>query len=314
MDTQTLILLVMMAAGIIYVTVGYLYRKITAGESFTPEKMVMTFGYIALMAVAAYITTGAIPNFDLLLTQAMAGLPDPATTMTLIMTVVTWIVHNVIKKAPTAQSDLISVVGTLDRSAFPSTPTLPGSTVQLVGMPVGPAKLPANWIARPVGIFKAGPNGAGGDFEELGTDPTKTAIRHDMFARTDIIYGLDINRDAPAALKMESIIIDVEYDGYTEHDPHLSRPTEFLTDYPAGLGSKGLMFGYFKAPNNRYEYSANKVHSVKIMSAPRPMANPDSTPGARDFSEAAGGVTAEFKFLIYPTSQPLILSPMQQDQ
>jgi hypothetical protein len=311
MDTQTLILLVMMAAGTIYVTIGCLYRVFRQGETFSLEKIVTTFGYVALMSVAAYITTGGIPNFDLILTQAMAGLPDPATTMTLIMTIVTWIVHNVVKSTSTT-SVRTGLVPAIIAQPTPSLSPVPGSTARAVAPTVDTAQLPANWIARPVGIFKAGPNGVSGDFEPLGTDPAVTAIRHDMFARMNPIYGLEINRDSPASLRMESIIIDIEYDGYVEHDPHLSRPTEFLTDYPSGLG-KGLMFGYFQVPNNRYEYSANKIHAMTIRTAPRPKPTADGTVGPRDFSAAAGGVSATFQFLIYPTSQPLILSPMQQD-
>jgi len=117
-------------------------------------------------------------------------------------------------------------------------------------------------IAVPVGLFKAGPSGAGGQYEPM------TKIRKDIFQLTNMIYGLRMT-GAYANLDPKSIIIDIEQDGYVQQDPHSSRPMSFVTDDPKQK-DRGIWFGTYKAPNAGPDYSAvRKGHKVKISVAPR---------------------------------------------
>jgi len=115
-------------------------------------------------------------------------------------------------------------------------------------------------IAKPVGLYKAGKSGAGGQMEPL------TKIRKDIFQLTNMIYGLAMT-GAYQKLDPHSIIIDAEYDGYVMHDPHSSRPMSFVTDDPAQ--NRGTWYGTFKAPNAGDKYSSVGKHKVRISAAPR---------------------------------------------
>jgi len=92
-DISTIATMAVLAGGIIYVSAMYFYRRITAGESFNAEKYALTFGYIALVAVAAYIATSALPDFDAILTQVTAsgGTGTPGTILALLTTVGAWL-------------------------------------------------------------------------------------------------------------------------------------------------------------------------------------------------------------------------------
>lgn len=114
-------------------------------------------------------------------------------------------------------------------------------------------------IATPVGLFKAGKTGAGGQ-----PRPMKR-IRRDIFQLTNMLYGLTMT-GAYKGLDPKSVIIDIAYDGHVEHDPHAARPLDFVTDDPA---NPGFWLGTFKAPNNMEEYSAEGKHKVRISAAPR---------------------------------------------
>lgn len=216
-------------------------------------------------------------------------------------------------------------------------------------------------IAEPVGLFKAGPSGAGGQYEPM------KRIRRDIFQLTNMIYGLRLT-DAYKGLDPKSMIIDLDYDGYTMQDPHSSRPMSFVTDDPKQK-NRGTWFGTFKAPNAGSKFSAVGKHRVKISVAPRvapltqmhmtivvpkngqtktvttttttkvpiyetspctglpvvvgykdevvtssmdvPMSTEITYEGysvtqimpPRDFSPEVGGITAEFEFEIYPTTE-----------
>lgn len=213
-------------------------------------------------------------------------------------------------------------------------------------------------IAIPAGLFKAGKTGAGGDPRPL------FRIRRDIFQLTNMLYGLTMT-GAYKGLDPKSVIIDLEYDGYTEHYPHSSRQMAFVTNDPA---NPGFWLGTFKAPNAGEKYSRVGIHKVRISAAPRQapltqssltivvpkdgatktvttttttkvpvygtgcngqaiitgyedkvevssMEVPMETEityegysvrqvlGPRDFSEEAGGSTAEYEFEIYKTSE-----------
>ena len=92
-DTQTIITMAVLFAGIVYVTAMYIYRKATAGETFNLESYAQTFGYVAIVAVAAYITTGVLPDFNALLTQILASFPDSGTVLAGISTIIIYLFH-----------------------------------------------------------------------------------------------------------------------------------------------------------------------------------------------------------------------------
>lgn len=116
-------------------------------------------------------------------------------------------------------------------------------------------------IAEPVGLFKAGKSGAGGQLEPM------TRIRRDIFQRVDMKYGLKLT-GAYKNIGPQSMIVDIIYDGYCEHDPHSSRPMSFVADDPAQQ-DRGTWFGTFKAPNAGEKYSKIGEHIVVIQVAPR---------------------------------------------
>jgi hypothetical protein len=123
-DTQTIITVAILFAGIIYTTAMYIYRKATAGESFNLEKYALTFGYVAIVAVAAYITTGVLPDFDTLLTQILASFPDSGTVFAGISTIVIYLFHQGTKKTATATAT-VSASASSDKfdPGFTVTPT-----------------------------------------------------------------------------------------------------------------------------------------------------------------------------------------------
>ena len=90
-DTQTIITMAVLFAGIVYVTAMYIYRKATAGETFNLESYAQTFGYVAIVAVAAYITTGVLPDFNALLTQILASFPDSGTVLAGVSTIIIYL-------------------------------------------------------------------------------------------------------------------------------------------------------------------------------------------------------------------------------
>ena len=162
-------------------------------------------------------------------------------------------------------------------------------------------------IAEPVGLFKAGFHGAGGQYEPMD----EQGIRRDIFQRVNCIFGLEINTSAGAPTR-DSMIIDIVYDGFSMKDPHASRPMVFSTDYPAQT-DRGFWYGFFMAPNYS-KYCRSGKHTVVIKVAPRqaPAAGTASATqklAARDFSEDAGGIVKTFEFMIYPESTPLPVNP-----
>ena len=92
-DTQTIITMAVLFAGIVYVTAMYIYRKATAGETFNLESYAQTFGYVAIVAVVAYITTGVLPDFNALLTQILASFPDSGTVLAGVSTIIIYLFH-----------------------------------------------------------------------------------------------------------------------------------------------------------------------------------------------------------------------------
>ena len=169
----------------------------------------------------------------------------------------------------------------------------------------------SEWIAKPLGLSKAGTSGLGGSPEPL------LKIRRCDFQRLGgILYALRWNnsKTAPTA---DTCLIDIAYDGRTEEDPHAARPLIYVTNY-AGKQSP-YWLGQFQAPNGMSSFSAVGKHKVKISCAPRKApaegtASANETLPARDFSEAAGGITKEFEFEIVPDNTPYDLPPEQANR
>ena len=124
-DTQTIITMAVLFAGIVYVTAMYIYRKATAGETFNLESYAQTFGYVAIVAIVAYITTGVLPDFNALLTQILASFPDSGTVLAGISTIIIYLFHQGTKSVSAT-----STTNTAATTASTSTTTFdPGFTV-----------------------------------------------------------------------------------------------------------------------------------------------------------------------------------------
>ena len=134
-DTQTIITMAVLFAGIVYVTAMYIYRKATAGETFNLESYAQTFGYVAIVAVAAYITTGVLPDFNALLTQILASFPDSGTVLAGVSTIIIYLFHQGTKSvsataASTTTTSTTASTNAAATTASTSTTTFdPGFTV-----------------------------------------------------------------------------------------------------------------------------------------------------------------------------------------
>ena len=125
-DTQTIITMAVLFAGIVYVTAMYIYRKATAGETFNLESYAQTFGYVAIVAIVAYITTGVLPDFNALLTQILASFPDSGTVLAGVSTIIIYLFHQGTKSV----SATAASTTTTSTTASTSTTTFdPGFTV-----------------------------------------------------------------------------------------------------------------------------------------------------------------------------------------
>ena len=293
MDTQTAFLLAALAGLWLYISVMAIYRKISTGETFTPQKYATTFGYGALIVGVAYLAAGVIPDANVLLAQIMTTTPDAATVLPLVIAVITGLFHQGIK-VQGAKSTRAAAVAEL------STPA------GLQKMITAPAQQAPIAIA---GLFKSGYNGEGGDLVPLDTTLDGSIQRH-MFRLMNPQYGLVFDHKQDPK---KTVVIDAEYDGHVEHDPHAARPLDWVTDFPAN--NPGMWLGYLMVPNNRWQYSATGVHTLKLKVAMRPaLIVGQTTPAPRPVTDEdfinAGGVVKEFQFLIYPDSQPLIVPPL----
>ena len=131
-DTQTIITMAVLFAGIVYVTAMYIYRKATAGETFNLESYAQTFGYVAIVAIVAYITTGVLPDFNALLTQILASFPDSGTVLAGVSTIIIYLFHQGTKSVSAT-----STTNAAATTASTSTTTFdPGFTVTPISLSV----------------------------------------------------------------------------------------------------------------------------------------------------------------------------------
>jgi hypothetical protein len=187
-------------------------------------------------------------------------------------------------------------------------------------------------IAHPIGLFMAGPTGAGGEYQPL------ERIRHDIFQRLPegIVYGLAINADADAPTQ-DSMIIDITFDGKTTvHDPQKDHTIEQVADYPIDQATRGIVWFCPVQSPGYTRYSKVGKHTVTIKVAPRDAPttgkhlesttlddgtistdwvadSASQTLDSRDFSDAAGGKHDTFTFEIYPASDPIEDAPARDE-
>lgn len=123
------------------------------------------------------------------------------------------------------------------------------------------------WIGKPIGLYKAGKSGAGGEYRPI----TPGGIRQDIFKRLPegLVYGLEINKGA-AAPKEDSMIIDIIFDGkVTVSDPQLDHTVKQVTDYPIDVANKGLVWFCGTDVPNYTQFSKKGLHTVTVKVAPR---------------------------------------------
>jgi hypothetical protein len=123
-DTQFIITMMLLLGGIVYVTAMFVYRKIAQGESFDLQKYGQTFGYVAIVALIAYVTTGALPNFEEILNQVLeSGIPGLDAILTLATALIIGIVQKVSRIGTTTTTTAVvsSTSGTTANSTSVST-------------------------------------------------------------------------------------------------------------------------------------------------------------------------------------------------
>lgn len=98
MDGQTTTTMIILFGGIIYTTAMFVYRKLSQGQTFDLQRYALTLGYVALLAIGAYMATGIMPNFEQILLQLEEGLPDAPALMALMVSVGLGIVNFLYKK------------------------------------------------------------------------------------------------------------------------------------------------------------------------------------------------------------------------
>jgi len=87
LNMQTLVPWIILSAGLIYETSMFIYRRVMGGEQFNLEKYALTYGYVGLLAVVAYITTGLIPGVTQVMVQ-LTEVPSYSTVLPVLMAVI----------------------------------------------------------------------------------------------------------------------------------------------------------------------------------------------------------------------------------
>jgi hypothetical protein len=144
-DMQLTITALLLISGVLYVSLMYIYRRLSAGESFDPQKYALTFGYVALMAVGAYIVAGVIPDFNQIYIEVSQGIPDSAGVLTLLTTVLIGVIQQLFKRtaqpqakavarptAQVAQGTVVSNPVNLPDGGCSVTPSINGKNFQLI--------------------------------------------------------------------------------------------------------------------------------------------------------------------------------------
>jgi hypothetical protein len=109
MEANQSIMYLILLAGLIYETSMFVYRKAKNGEVFDLKKYALTYGYVALLAVSAYMVTGLLPEVSTVIAQLGESIPDFNVVFTLLTSVILGVFQKYIKGGaaanytPTAQ-------------------------------------------------------------------------------------------------------------------------------------------------------------------------------------------------------------------
>jgi len=131
-DVQTILLWAILIGGLVYETTMWIYRKISEGEQFSLEKYALTYGYVALLAVVAYYTTGFIPGVGDIMVN-LTNLPNAGALLPAIMAVIFGIFQQGSKVVSAKKQAVVPVV-----SPIPPTSTS-GGKVTVAGIYGGSA-------------------------------------------------------------------------------------------------------------------------------------------------------------------------------
>jgi|GEM_PF-6231724 hypothetical protein len=284
-----------MAAGIIYVTAFAGYR-LYGGEKFDPKKYAETFGYVSLFAVAAYLSTGAMPDFNALLTQFLNGIPAQGATLTAIMTIVTAFLHQNLKSSapsptpvngPQAQAAHIQQPkATLSQaSTAPSSPTVaPAVTPANPNVKAAPAgfklDIPAVWVDDPIDPS------AINSLTDPHNDQNVVTVPHDQINTLSGLIGIDKINVFLSAMGLEQIgapRLNVAF--AFAWDPHVHPEAPLLhtdnvvftgqTNLPGITVEKGAVGEVIRERYiPQYEYQRAKgPHTLRIAAVAREVSN-----------------------------------------
>jgi hypothetical protein len=142
MDIQTTAAMVLLIAGILYVTAMFVYRKITEGQVFDLQRYATTLGYVAMVAVGAYIVTGVVPDFNAVLAEVEQGIPEGAALLTVATSFIFGLINFLLKKAKTSPT-AVAVSASKPTVGVPvSAPvTAPTDEIKSFGFTVLPTQL-----------------------------------------------------------------------------------------------------------------------------------------------------------------------------
>jgi hypothetical protein len=157
MDLQLTLTYLLLFAGVLYVTIMFLYRRVTAGEQFDAQKYATTFGYVALVAIGAYVVTGALPDFNDVYLQLQAGIPEGAEILTLLTTVLIGIIQKLFKAKPVStlpvvKPQVVPATGVTNPINLPDggctvTPSIGGKNFQLIYGLISPVTVMFDFFA-----------------------------------------------------------------------------------------------------------------------------------------------------------------------
>jgi len=139
MDVQTLIMPIVVIAFGLFAGGMFVYRKMTAGETFSWEKFLPTMGIGALASFVLYLAAGALPSFDAVLAQIELMTPGGAPSITVILSALLVVWNTYMKgsgatttttSTPAAQATTTEqATALLPATAQPVTAWQPGFTV-----------------------------------------------------------------------------------------------------------------------------------------------------------------------------------------
>lgn len=123
-----MILWAILVGGLAYQTLMWIYNKMQKGEAFSAQKFALTFGYVSLLAISAYVVTGAIPEVAEIILALGEDVPDPATVFTALAGLLIAIYQQggkivaQIKGTPQATQEPVASTPTPDPVVIPTDP------------------------------------------------------------------------------------------------------------------------------------------------------------------------------------------------